>query len=224
MQPWFRRHLTAFRHVNGRGLASIAHLPDPHLTRSSRAFPPRRSAQRSSANAPVGGLKPPPAGRLQRAKTTSIASTAPHSAGPPSTNPSYLLRSRSQHLSHSTTYKKTYLHRPPSVFGTHGCFTNQRHWCQATTAWRPAEKRCVRRASAGLRGIRATDSSRRGAVLLALDHKQFPVRHLCETASVQGATTRRGAPATASRRSMRGRSECWTRHRPPDGLRPPGRY
>jgi hypothetical protein len=124
MQPWFRRHLTAFRHVNGRGLASIAHLPDPHLTRSSRAFPPRRSAQRSSANAPVGGLKPPPAGRLQRAKTTSIASTAPHSAGPPSTNPSYLLRSRSQHLSHSTTYKKTYLHRPPSVFGTHGCCAN----------------------------------------------------------------------------------------------------
>ena len=29
---------------------------------------PRRSAQRSSANAPVGGLKPPPEGRLQRAK------------------------------------------------------------------------------------------------------------------------------------------------------------
>src|SRR6516162_9924197 len=33
----------------------------------SRLFP-RRSAQRSSANAPVGGLKPPPEGRLQRAK------------------------------------------------------------------------------------------------------------------------------------------------------------
>ena len=29
---------------------------------------PRRSAQRSSANAPVGGLKPPPVGRLQRAR------------------------------------------------------------------------------------------------------------------------------------------------------------
>ena len=28
---------------------------------------PRRSAQRSSANAPVGGLKPPPEGRLRRA-------------------------------------------------------------------------------------------------------------------------------------------------------------
>ena len=31
-----------------------------------RLFPPR-SAQRSSANAPVGGLKPPPDGRLRRA-------------------------------------------------------------------------------------------------------------------------------------------------------------
>ena len=39
MRPWFRRHLTAFRHVNGRGLTSIAHLPDPYLTQSSRAFP-----------------------------------------------------------------------------------------------------------------------------------------------------------------------------------------
>ena len=72
---------------------------------------PRRSAQRSSANAPVGGLKPPPAGRLQRAKqppsllqhriqrnhhqptdpppafafTTSLR-TAPQSAEPPSNN------------------------------------------------------------------------------------------------------------------------------------------
>jgi hypothetical protein len=36
-------------------------------TIESRLFP-RRSAQRSSANAPVGGLKPPPEGRLQRAK------------------------------------------------------------------------------------------------------------------------------------------------------------
>src|SRR5213075_774727 len=33
----------------------------------SRLFP-RRSAQRSSANAPVGGLEPPPVGRLRRAK------------------------------------------------------------------------------------------------------------------------------------------------------------
>ena len=64
-----------------------------------------------------------------------------------------------------------------------GCFTNQRHWCKATTAWRAARNGRVRRAPEGLRGIRAIDLSRRGSVLLALDHKQFPVRHLCETAS-----------------------------------------
>ena len=66
-----------------------------------------------------------------------------------------------------------------------GCFTNQRHWCKATTAWRAARNGRVRRAPEGLRGIRAIDLSRRGSVLLALDHKQFPVRHLWETASVR---------------------------------------
>ena len=65
-----------------------------------------------------------------------------------------------------------------------GSFTNQRHWCQATTAWRAPGNGRVRRAPEGLRRIRATDLSRRGPMLLALDHKQFPVRHLCETASV----------------------------------------
>ena len=65
-----------------------------------------------------------------------------------------------------------------------GCFTNQRHWCQATTAWRAAGNGRVRRAPEGLRGICAIDLSRRGHVLLALDHKQFPARHLCETTSV----------------------------------------
>jgi hypothetical protein len=49
----------------------------------SRLFP-RRSPQRSSANAAVGGLKPPPAGRLQEGQTTSISSTLPQSAKPPS--------------------------------------------------------------------------------------------------------------------------------------------
>jgi hypothetical protein len=65
-----------------------------------------------------------------------------------------------------------------------GRFTNQRHWCQATTAWRATGNGRVRRAPEGLRGISAIDLSRGGLVLLALDHKQFPVRHLCETASV----------------------------------------
>src|ERR1035438_9675089 len=66
----------AFRHVHGRGLSSIAHLPDPHLTRSQPRLFPRRSPQRSSANADVGGLKPPPAGRLQRANLYLFYSTA----------------------------------------------------------------------------------------------------------------------------------------------------
>ena len=64
-----------------------------------------------------------------------------------------------------------------------GCFINQRHWCQATTTWRASVNGRVRRAPEGLRGIRAIDLSRRGPGLLGLDHKQFLVRHLCETAS-----------------------------------------
>ena len=69
--------------------------------------------------------------------------------------------------------------------GRRGCFTNQGRWCQATPAWRATGNGRVRRAPEGLRGIRAIDLSRRGPVHLAVDHKQFPVRHLCETASVK---------------------------------------
>ena len=61
-----------------------------------------------------------------------------------------------------------------------------------------------RRAPEGLRGIHATDLCRRGAVLLALDHKQFPVRHLCETASVY-STSR--APAARRARVAGGAEE-----------------
>ena len=85
---------------------------------------PRRSAQRSSANAPVGGLRPPPAGRLQRAKQ------------PPS-----LLQHRLQrdhHLPirpascvrvHNISRTAPSLRRPSYIdllltFGTHGCRTN----------------------------------------------------------------------------------------------------
>lgn len=42
-----------------------------------------------------------------------------------------------------------------------------------------------RRRGDRIAAIAATDLSRRGAALLALDHKQFPVRHLWETASVR---------------------------------------
>ena len=101
MRPWFRRRLTAFRHVNGRGLSPIAHLPDPYLTRSSRAFPHTFSTTVFS-QCTCGRFEAFPRRAAPEGQTTSIASTAPHSAEPPSTNPSCLLRSRSQHLSHST--------------------------------------------------------------------------------------------------------------------------
>ena len=55
-----------FRHVNGCN----ARLPDPRLTREPGLFP-HRSPRQSSANAAVGGLKPPPAGRLRRANNPS---------------------------------------------------------------------------------------------------------------------------------------------------------
>ena len=46
-----------FRHVNGYN----ARLPDPRLTREPGLLP-HRSPRQSSANAAVGGLKPPPQG------------------------------------------------------------------------------------------------------------------------------------------------------------------
>jgi hypothetical protein len=55
-----------FRHVNGYN----ARLPDPRLTREPGLLP-HRSPRQSSANAAVGGLKPPPAGRLRRANNPS---------------------------------------------------------------------------------------------------------------------------------------------------------
>ena len=78
-----------FRHVNGCN----ARLPDPRLTREPGLFP-HRSPRQSSTNAAVGGLKPPPAGRLQRAN-----------------NPS----SPAQHRPQKLTY-----HAPFDVRDTHG--------------------------------------------------------------------------------------------------------
>src|SRR5271165_785787 len=48
-------------------------LPGPHLTHLVRLFL-HRSRPRSSAKAPAGGLKPPPARRLRRSRTSSIYS------------------------------------------------------------------------------------------------------------------------------------------------------
>jgi hypothetical protein len=78
-----------FRHVNGYN----ARLPDPRLTREPGLFP-HRSPRQSSTNAAVGGLKPPPAGRLRRAN-----------------NPS----SPAQHRPQKLTY-----HAPFDVRDTHG--------------------------------------------------------------------------------------------------------
>jgi len=64
---------------------------DPHLTHQVRLFP-HRSPRQSSANAAVGGLESPPAGRLQRA---------------------YL------HLPHSTESRSSTYIEHPSSSGTH---------------------------------------------------------------------------------------------------------
>ena len=58
---------------------ACARLPDPHLTHRVRLFP-HRSPRQSSANAAVGGLKPPPAGRLRRAYLHLPRSTASRSS------------------------------------------------------------------------------------------------------------------------------------------------
>src|SRR6266496_3652404 len=64
---------------------------------TSRLFP-RRSPQRSSANANVGGLKPSPAGRLRRARQPPSLRTAPQPARrTQSRSPTHLPRSCSQH-------------------------------------------------------------------------------------------------------------------------------
>jgi hypothetical protein len=63
---------------------------------TSRLFP-RRSPQRSSANADAGGLKPSPAGRLRRARQPPSLHAAPQPAHRPLTSPARPPRSRSQH-------------------------------------------------------------------------------------------------------------------------------
>jgi hypothetical protein len=54
-------------------------LPDPHLTHQVRLFP-HRSPRQASTNAAVGGLEPPPAGRLRRAYLHLPCSTASRSS------------------------------------------------------------------------------------------------------------------------------------------------
>lgn len=105
-------HCVSTRHRQRTLVHRSSSRPAPDAAEPRRL--PRRSAQRSSANAPVGGLKPPPQATPE-GQPTSIASTAPHSAGPRSTNPSCLLRSRSQHLFYSTAFSGTTINQPLHV-------------------------------------------------------------------------------------------------------------
>jgi hypothetical protein len=83
---------------------AYARLPDPYLTHQVRLFP-HRSPRQSSANAAVGGLKPPPAGRLRRA---------------------YL------HLSHSTASRSPTYIKLLSTFVTHSCEEPETHQIETT--------------------------------------------------------------------------------------------
>jgi hypothetical protein len=74
---------------------AYARLPDPYLTHPVRLFP-HRSPQQSLANAAVGGLKPPPAGRLRRAYLHLPRSTA-------SRNSAYI-KLLSAFVTHTSTY------------------------------------------------------------------------------------------------------------------------
>ena len=71
--PGFRCHLISFRRFSRqRAFRPIAHLSGPHLTRSLPRLFLHRSRPRSSAKAPVGGLKPPP-----RKATPEVQKTPP---------------------------------------------------------------------------------------------------------------------------------------------------
>ena len=88
--------------------------------------------------------------------------------------------------------------RGVALVGRRGCFTTNGIGVRQQRIGEPPETGRVRSAPEGLRGIRAIDLSRRRSVLLALDHKQFPVRHLCEKASVRTGSeiARRGGACT----------------------------
>src|SRR5829696_2493735 len=88
VRPGFDATCLSVRHVNGdpssEGCAPSSWSP-PDASRAP--FPPR-SPRRSSTNAAGGGLKPPPAGRLRRAKPSSPAQHRFHELSyiePPST-------------------------------------------------------------------------------------------------------------------------------------------
>jgi hypothetical protein len=80
---------------------------------------------------------------------------------------------RAKALVRDASFPRRLSHKPWSLVPTHnGC-----------------QSRCVRSAANGFRPPRASDLPRRGEAPLVLDHKQFPVRQVCATATRQGRRT-----------------------------------
>ena len=141
-KPWFRCHLISFRRFSRqRAFRPIAHLSGPYLTRSLPRLFLHRSRPRSSAKAPVGGLKPPPARRLRRSRKLLHLLIQHRRPGTPSPTPAHVHKVFSQrsmwwfaaslrtggyegpnlHLLHSTMSKSsTYNRTPFHVRGTRG--------------------------------------------------------------------------------------------------------
>src|SRR5881392_1603592 len=108
-RPWFRHRLTTFDTSTAEDFRPS--LIFPTRTWRDRVAPfPTTFSTTVFSQCTCGRFEASPRRAAPEGQTTSIAPTAPHSAGPPSTNPSYLLRSRSQHLSHSTAYEDVFLH------------------------------------------------------------------------------------------------------------------
>jgi hypothetical protein len=96
-KPWFRCHLISFRRFSRqRAFRPIAHLSGPHLTRSLPRLFLHRSRPRSSAKAPVGGLKPPPARRLRRSRKLLHLLIQHQRPGTPSPTPAHVHKVFSQ--------------------------------------------------------------------------------------------------------------------------------
>src|SRR6478752_2746183 len=74
---------------------ACARLPDPYLTHHVCLFP-HRSRPRSSAKAPVGGLKPPPARRLRRSRKLLHLPIQHRRPGTPSPTPAHVHKVFSQ--------------------------------------------------------------------------------------------------------------------------------
>ena len=135
----------------------------------------RRSPVRIRLGVLTNALEIGAPGRPQRCSTCASARTQPRRAS----------RARAAKWTRSRHLGGRRCRNAEAAPRRRGCCTNRRRWRQATTGWRAARIGRVRSASHGLRGIGTIDLSRHTPLVLALEHKQFPVRHLRATASVQ---------------------------------------